>query len=749
MWGQTDTSTINGKIIDILSFEHLPFANVRILGSDRGVSTNSEGEFTIPAIGGRDELIVSHVGYQSKYIIVSKLDYNVVNIIGLQPTNINLQEITVYSNTAMKSVTVQSSKLSVNSERIREISVGMPDILRSMQAMPGVATNNEFKADFNVRGGNQDENLVLVNGTQVYEPFHIKEAPNASVGIFNLDLMKKVNLITGGFSARYGDKMSSVLNIDYREGSREEYSGAASISLAYFDGFAEGPIEEFGSFIIGARKSYLEYVLNMIEYEDISSSKPSFYDVQGLMSIDLSTRNKLLFEFIHAGDDFSYKPRRKYSNKIENEINLASYTTTLFGLKSKNILSGNALLNAEINYYDQKDNEYRKFIREYTNIELDVERFTFDTLKVKTLEVNSNIQYQVNTNYEIDAGLAYHNISYKRDADDKWTVNENESYPGDYGSDAVNTESFKYSAYIENIFTISNSFLLNIGGRLDYFDLNKELNLSPRINTSYTFNNGSSLKAAWGYYYQSPIYDQLRYSQASDTNTISQLAIHYILGYEHSFTIKGENNYLSLKIDGYYKVYDKLISSSHGVFERLIYSKNNDAVGNAKGIDLYAILNYEGFYTWLSYGLLYANEDMIEDNEGEYPRYTDQRHTLSIVSSFEIGNKWRFSIKGYYGSGFPYTPKTAIQNEQGIWIWRAGETNSANLPPYRRIDVRISKIYIFEKFKLLTFLDISNVLNFENVQLLEYSLEPDISKPSPKKILLWPILPTFGIRFEF
>ncbi|MDX1702138.1 MAG: hypothetical protein R3250_16045, partial [Melioribacteraceae bacterium] len=171
--------------------------------------------------------------------------------------------------------------------------------------------------------------------------------------------------------------------------------------------------------------------------------------------------------------------------------------------------------------------------------------------------------------------------------------------------------------------------------------------------------------------------------------------------------------------------------------------------GNATGMDLYAQLNFDSFYAWLSYGLLYANEDLKDDNEGEYRRYTDQRHTISFVGSINISNNWRFSLKAYYGSGFPYTPKTAVQTEQGIWIWQAGNRNSATLPAYRRVDVRLSKVFEYTNFRISAFIDVSNVFNFENIQQLEYTTEPDVAKPAPDKILLWPILPSFGVRFEF
>ena len=520
--GQSDSLIFFGKVFDSNSLEILPFANLQITNSSRGTTTNEDGEFSIAVISTDDEIMVSYVGYKSGKVDSKSLNPEESNFIYLDPININLQEVTIYSNSALKSEDSQSSTLTLQSERIKEIAVGMPDILRSMQSMPGITTNNEFKANYNVRGGNQDENLVLVNGIRTYEPFHIKEAANASVGIFNVDLIKKADIITGGFSAKYGDKMSSVLKIDYREGDKDKYSGAASLSLAYLDGFIEGPIGNNGSFIFGARKSYMEYVLSMIDYEDISSAEPSFYDLQGVLSFNLSSRSKILLQMIHAGDDFTYKPNNSFSNRTETENNIGNYTSTMIGVRSQNIISSEAILTAEVNYYDQGDNEYRLFLRDYSSLDRTVERLTYDTLKIKTIEFKTDLQYQVSNNYQLDLGISYQNINYERNSDDIWKIDNSTTYPGDYGNDAINSKSFKNAAYFENIIAVD-EFTFNIGGRLDYFDLNKDLTLSPRLSAAYKFNESTKIRAAWGYFYQSPIYDQILYSESSDTNTQSQL----------------------------------------------------------------------------------------------------------------------------------------------------------------------------------------------------------------------------------
>lgn len=791
LFGQPTEKVIKGKVIDAQTFEPLPLANIVFKDSEIGTTTDLKGKFIISNSINASEMIISFIGYKSLTVDLNSVPYDSENLFMLLPTSILLQEVTVYSNTNRNIDITEISSLSMQSQRIREISAGMPDILRSVQALPGIAVNNEFKADFNVRGGNQDENLVLVNNAQVYSPFHIKEVANASVGIFNVDLINKVDLITGGFSARYGDKMSSVLNIQYREGNKERYSGAASLGLAYLDGYVEGPITESGSFIFGIRKSYLEYLISLIDYEDITSMKPAFYDLQGVLSYNIAPTNKILFEFIHAGDNFTYNPtKQKYSSPyialhngfearfqtsvIDDDRYKASYFSNLFDVQSINTISSTLSLKGEISYYEEKNDEHRLSLSDYTqDIKLTNdgtsffdrihrERLTYDTLTIKTLELKSDIGYQISPNYELNFGISYKNITYNQHVDDIWTFIRNNNLvdpntvmtdtiisKGELAEDTpVDVKSYKFSTYVENVFQAADNFTVNAGGRIDYFDLNRELTFSPRLSAGYRLDELTTIRAAWGYYYQSPFYRQLLSSSASDTNTKSQLAVHYILGLEHFIPLSNsKNNFLKVKIEGYYKDYRNIISSWFGTFERLTYSKRNDAKGSAKGIDVHAVFNIPHFYCWLSYGLLFAKEDKLTDEIGEYPRYTDQRHTISFVSRIDFGADWSFTLKGFFGSGFPYTPRTALNNN-GSWEWQSEKIHSAHLPPYKRIDVRISKDFNFSNSSLNVFIDVSNVFNFKNIQGYEYKT-PGFTQPSAEEVPLWPIIPSLGLRYQF
>ena len=204
-----------------------------------------------------------------------------------------------------------------------------------------------------------------------------------------------------------------------------------------------------------------------------------------------------------------------------------------------------------------------------------------------------------------------------------------------------------------------------------------------------------------------------------------------------------------MKIEAYYKQYDQLISSVRTSSGRITYSRKNDATGWARGLDLYVALNLSNFYGWLSYGYLESREDLLRDKIGEYPRYTDQRHTISLVGDWNLGSSWGANLRVQYGSGYAYTPSTSVYNSQTRqWSWVQGGKNSGTLPPYRRVDIRVSKEFEIWKLSTLAYFDVSNLLNFTNVQSYRYRFDRN-GNPYIEEVKLWPILPTLGMTVKF
>ena len=705
--------------------------------------------------------------------------------------------MTIYANRSnAETVQQEVSALSLQSETIGKITGLMPDVLRSVQMLPGVSADNELSAKFDVRGGDENENLVLIDGTQVYDPYHAKEAPNVSIGIFDVDMIKKMDLITGGFSARYGDRMSSVVDIEYREGGRDKVRGQASLSMTDVDALLEGPVGSDGSFIIGARQSYLQYVVKMLNYGP--QIHPSYYDVQGVLAYKLSPQDKMLLKFIHAGDTFTYDPTTSSSSAYTNPYYSGSgysgslsqawhdsteehahYSSTMLAIQNSDIISSQAVLKSEVSYYDELDSEHSDELYLYNDLFQAVPRtspinafynsasnyFYDDDLRIRTLELNSSYDMQATQFYGIKAGVSYQRIYYYQNllnrqtfsystndyyypktTDSLWNVNALDNAFGN-----IDAQSFKAAGYLENIIQLGEKTILNLGGRFDYFDINRELTWSPRVNIAYKMSPDLTVRGAWGYFYQSPIYQQLEYSTASDTNTQSQRAIHDLLGVDYELMSDEQtHDFLKLKLEAYHKTYSDLISSTVSSSGRVNYSRRNDAVGRASGLDAYVMYSTSGFSGWISYSLLNAEQKMVtRDSVGYFPRNTDQKNTVAVVTDFDLGNAWSLGIRMVYGSGYPYTPSVAVYNRStNAWEWRLGNPNSAYLPEYKRVDLRVSEDFVLFGSASSAFLDVSNILNFTNVQAFAYQFD---NQGNPKVVtrVLWPILPTLGMTVRF
>ncbi|MGB8317232.1 MAG: TonB-dependent receptor, partial [Ignavibacteriaceae bacterium] len=508
-----ESYTVYGLVKDVATNEPLPFANVIIAGTNQGTSTDQQGKFTFKLETGKYIFQCSYVGYKTISIDIEVIkDIRVT--IEMNSIDMLLQDVTIYANREGESDQKEISTLSLQSEKLGEITSVIPDVLRSVQMLPGVAVNNEFSSKFNVRGGNTDENLVLINGTQVYDPYHVKEAPNASIGIFNVDMIKKMDLITGGFSARYGDRMSSVVNIEYREGNRNNFEGEAGLSLTDLSGLAEGPLGNKGSFILGFRQSYFQYVIKMLSIEE--SIHPSFYDVQGVLAYNLAAQNKLTFKFIHAGDNFYSDPEQNFHGPSRSPANYqnvngllirnwndsastdARYYSTMLALQSTNIISSKALLKSEISFYDQIENEHAGKINFYrddfnagniNSFYRYTKNYLYSTkLNIRTLELNSIYDLQLNSSYWLRTGLSYQKISYDNyyvnstivsELTDRYNYPDTSFYTSsendlDNNIDSINTQSYKAAGYVENILQLGDKLIFNLGGRFDYFDLNRD-----------------------------------------------------------------------------------------------------------------------------------------------------------------------------------------------------------------------------------------------------------------------------------
>ncbi len=537
----SQTFIVTGSVTDSLTGEPIQSANVIVQSFDHGTTTDIQGKFALQLTKGNYKILISFIGYATKTSEINLVSDTTLSAAFINK-NILLQDVVVYAKSNSGDDKENVSAVTLQSNMIERVTSAIPDVLRSVQTLPGVSTDNSFSAKFNVRGGNYDENLVLVNDTQVYEPFHIKEADNVSVGIFNSKLIKSVDFIPGGFSARFGDKLSSVLNIEYREGNKERLSGGATLSLTDLDGFVEGPLASQTTFLLGLRKSYLSYALSLLGVN--TAARPDFYDVQGVVTHHFNPFHKIEFKFIHAGDKFTEDPGSEKSGPysyyrifngtnslftetlFDNEKDHKRYFSTLLDLKDKVVIGGKTLLEGTITLYNQIDDLYDHDVSNF-NRDVQSDHYYFyksieDDLYQQYLEINSwkgsiNSQIQISPFYDLQAAFNYEHLKYHSDLTDRRYIFEQHNffyYPDVTTANTIinrvdpslanfEAQSFKLSGYNENLFQIGSKVIFNAGIRFDYFDFNKDLSFSPRFSAAYKLSDNTVVKASWGVFHQS------------------------------------------------------------------------------------------------------------------------------------------------------------------------------------------------------------------------------------------------------
>ena len=660
------------------------------------------------------------------------------------------------------------------------------DVNRALKTLPGITSNNGKSSELNVRGGNFDENLVQADGIKIYKPFHMKDFPYTSISILNMDIMEEVNLFTGGFPARFGDKMSSVIDIKYRSGNRERFQSHLEIGTIKLNTLVEGPLSQNGSWIFGFNKSYIELAMKIMEQYEIlpkfylSQESPKFYDIQGKIIYKLGTGHQVELFFLNSGDYYN-EDIPWYSGVSEVELTSfyskmnsydysyidAYYRNTLFAIRSLDQFTNSLFSETLISYYDQLEdyvtisnyeinNKYYNYDNEYLGFSNYFRDGKWSNYRrTSTLEVKNDLSFNLNPYHELGLGFSIQNIDYlNNDTEFSEVVtygdllsNADTSkvdtfYVKDTGTKIdFKTSTYKIAGYVQDSWQVSDGLFINSGMRIDYFDYNKYLTFSPRLSCTYTYSNSSQFKLAWGYYYQSPNFDELKFPQACSENTRSQRAIHYIAGYQRKLS-----DLFEWEIDVYYKYYQDLISY-YWQSGRKFSTRENDANGYAKGIDLQLKYNLNKISGWLSYGFLFASEDIKNDNRGFYPRATDQRHSLAMILKWNVTSNWRLYGKFLYGSGFPYTP--IIFDTKKYDLLTEGIKHSEYLPSYKRVDFRISRDFNFNQVRLNIYVEVINLFNSKNVLYYRrYRMDQNGNIFKEPRTLL-PRLPNLGIKIFY
>jgi len=715
----------NGKPLELI--------NVSVKGSTKGTSTNGKGYFELklkPDI--QYTIVFSSITHQTteKKVILKLGEHKTLNI-SLKGKSEQIASIKIEDKQIRKSTLTR-----LDPKIMSVIPEASGNIEAIIKTLPGVSSNNELSSQYSVRGGNFDENLVYVNDVQIYRPFLIRSGQQEGMSFINADMVSSVLFSAGGFDAKYGDKMSSVLDIKYKKPTK--FGGAVSASLLGASVMIKGASKNKKlSHISGFRYKSTKYVLNTLETE--GDYDPRFFDFQTNIIYKIDKKNEISFLGNYADNEYKFIPQDRTTKfgTINEALELKMYYDgqeldafkTMTGaftfthkvnedLKLKFITS--AFVTDERETFDIQSQYWINQVDNDANSETIGDSIA--NLGVGTyLEHARNYLYATVYSFEHKGSLHNGNQNWQwgikaqnENIDDnltEWTMIDSAGYSLPYTDSIVQMNvyvraknaisSMRYNAFLQNTFTfdiLSNELNVTAGIRGAYWDFNNEFIVSPRVNFAFKpkWESDIIFRFSTGYYYQPPFYKEMRSREGVlNKNIKSQKSIHFVLGSDYNF--KMWDRPFKLVTEAYYKILKDLVTYNVDNV-RILYSGKNDADGYAAGIDLK--INGEfvpGVDSWFSLSVMRTQEKLWDDRRiikdedgnlheihvGYMPRPSDQRVNLGIFfQDYFPGNPdYKMHMQINFGTGLPFNaPNT---------IWRSDDVR---MKSYQRVDLGFSKV---------------------------------------------------------
>lgn len=655
----------------------------------------------------------------------------------------DIEEVVFQKKGSPKTTDLTSVKISSkDAKNVASISGGVEDLLKTL---PSVNTNTELSSQYMVRGGNYDENLIYINDIEIYRPFLIRNSQQEGLSIINPDMVSTINFSAGGFEARYGDKMSSALNIYYREPEKAELSGEVSLMGGRLTAGWASKNKKLTA-IVSGRYRNTNLILNTLN-ED-TDFNPRYTDFQSYINYHVNPKFSVSFLGYYSKNDYEMIPKEKTVNfgTVQNPINLNVYYGGREDDKYKNMMgtvsfnykpSDKWRISLDNFAYQNREKEYYTIASSYILQTFDpvtgapvtsydaggqIESARND-LFVRTYGSQFKTRFSPNVNTNLEVGLKYEKESLS-DYTNEWKLIDNSGYsmprpvedPRDpsssnldlyysiSGNNKINpTRLSAYAQYTQKFLWGSNKVLVNAGARVANWSYNKETIFSPRVQFAIKpdWDTDMWFKLSGGIYYQAPFYKEIKDLDGNfNPNIKSQRSIQAILTNEYEFDF--ENRPFKLTTEVYYKKMDHLIPYYMDNV-RIRYSGQNNATGYAYGIDARLFGEFvPGVDSWLSasYARVYENID----GRGYIPRSTDQRFRFTMFYQDYMPKfpSMRINLTLTYASGIP-TGSPMVLDSNGKIDVNSGYTYQKTLPAYKRVDIGLSKVFIDGKDKKQTY----------------------------------------------
>lgn len=781
------TASLSGKVYDQLNNEPIPFANVVIQNTKFATTTDNNGNYNFsnlqPALY---NITASFIGYKNNTIYEVQLTNARPTIIDipLETTVEELKTVEIKAEPFRKSEESPISLRTIGVNEIKRNPGGNRDISRAIQTLPGVASTPSFRNDILIRGGAPAENRFFIDGIEipVINHFSTQGSSGGPVGIINVDFVNDLEFYSGAFPATRGNALSSVFDFRFKEGNRERINTNLTLSGTDIGATLEGPINKKTTFILSARRSYLQFLFQALQLPIL----PTYNGFQFKIKHNINQKNTLTILGIGAIDQFKLNDNlptaqetdsitAEYNQYIYNQLPINNQWNYTIGAKYTNfrknsytniIISRTHLNNRAYKYQNNDQTDPNKLLLDYKSQEIE------NKLRIEDItRLPNNIKLTIGGGTELAKYLnnTYQKISIQ---DSILLIDYNNSF-----------NLLKYHAFAQ----ISKAFLkdrlsASLGIRLDANTYSNTMTnplqqASPRLSLSYNITPQFTLNFNTGIYYQLPAYTILGYTQNNQlinkNNNLKYIrAAHIVAGAAYN-----TKNNLRISLEAYYKKYTQYpfstqkqislanLGADFGVIGNEPVTSTSD--GRTYGIELLAQQKlFKGFYGIIAYTIGYSQ--FKEVNQQYAPSSWDARHIISLTAgkkfkkNWELGTRWRFS------SGLPFTP----YNEQLtalIPVWNINNSpvldytqlNDQRTKPFHTLDTRVDKKWFFKRWSLNLFLDIQNIYGFKTKSqdilnvARDNNNQPIIDPNDPTRYILKKIpneqgttLPTIGIIVE-
>jgi hypothetical protein len=766
--------TINGTITDKSSNETLIGVNIIFPELQTGTTTNEYGFYSITIPQGTYKIQVSYLGFTTITETILLTENKTINYKLTESSEV-LDEIIIKED--VEKLNIKKPQMSVNSltiSTIKQIPVvlGEVDVIKSLTLLPGVTNAGEGSSGFNVRGGAVDQNLILLDEATIFNSSHLF----GFFSVFNPDAIKDLKLYKGGIPAKYGGRVSSVLDIYQKEGNSNEFHMNGGIGIVSSRLLAEGPIKkEKGSFLFGGRSSYAHLFLPLFDIDNIAY----FYDLNTKLSYKINQNNNIYLSGYFGRDVFSI------SDSFEN-----TYGNTVVNFRWNHLFSDKLFSNASLIYSDY-----------YYGLKLNFVEFNWDS-GIQNFNFKYDFKHYINTDFKLEYGL--NSIYYKFNPGD---IQPSTPTSGLNPFKLIDKFALENAIYIDAEHQLSKKLAISYGVRFSSFlrlgqdelniyqndnplVFNEELqiyekaepigietfkrsdviksfsNIEPRFFLAYQLNDESSIKASYNRMSQ---YLHLLSNTSSPTPldvwtpsgkyVKPQLLDQFAIGYFKTFN----DNVYSLEAESFYKTIKNRIDYIDGanlIANNAIEQVILNGKARAYGLEILFKKNEGDFKGWIAYTLSKSEQQTqgrtpIETgiNNGNWYRTPyDKTHDISITASYQLNKKWTFNSNFLFQIGQPTTYPNGQYEYNGINIPNYEARNSSRLPTYHRLDISANynpNPNTTKHWKGEWVFGIYNLYNRRNAASISFRENRNTGNNEALRLAIFGIIPSVSYNFKF